>query len=127
MWKSVRMQSMITNLFKSALYINFIIIEYLALTPQHIEVLDGLWDKQNHFSAFFVLFILLSFAYTHFSTLKKIALLLLIGFQIEAIQYFIPGRSSSFMDIVADSIGIIIGVIVYRMICWLRKSFKRLL
>lgn len=127
MWKSVRMRSMITNLFKSALYINLIVIEYLALTPQHIEVLDCLWDKQNHFTAFFVLFILLSFAYTHFSTLKKIALLLLIAFQIEAIQYFIPGRSSSFMDIVADSIGIIIGVIVYRMICWLRESFKRLL
>lgn len=127
MWKSVKMRSIISNLFKSALYINFIVIEYLALTPQHIEVLDGLWDKQNHLTAFFVLFILLSFAYAHFSTLKKIALLLLVGFQIEAIQYFIPGRSSSFMDIVADSIGIIIGVIVYRMLCWLRESFKRLL
>ncbi|MDP3588113.1 MAG: VanZ family protein [Sulfuricurvum sp.] len=121
------MRSTITNLFKSALYINFIVIEYLALTPQHIEVLDGLWDKQNHFIAFFVLFILLSFAYTHFSTRKKIALLLLVGFQIEATQYFIPGRSSSFMDIVADSIGIIIGVIVYKFICSSRESFKRLL
>lgn len=114
-------------LLKISFFMTFGMIEYLALTPQHIEVLDGLWDKQNHFTAFFVLFILLSFAYAHFSTLKKIALLLLVGFQIEAIQYFIPGRSSSFMDIVADSIGIIIGVIVYRMICWLRESFKRLL
>ena len=127
MWKFAIMPSMKTNLFKSVLYINLFVIEYLALTPQHIEALDGLWDKQNHFIAFFVLFMLLSFAYTHFSTLKKIALLLLVGFQIEAIQYFIPGRSSSFMDIVADSIGIIIGVIVYRVICSSRESFKRLL
>lgn len=113
-------------LFKTTFYINFFIIEYLALTPQHIEVLDGLWDKQNHFIAFFALYVLLSFAYSHFLILKKIAFLLLIGFQIEATQYFIPGRSSSAMDIIADSVGIIIGIIVCRAICSSRESFRRL-
>ena len=104
-----------TSLFKMALILNFFIIEYLALTPQHIEILDGLWDKQNHFFAFFVLYILLSFAYQNLSILTKIGLLLLVGFQIEATQYFIPGRFFSLLDIVADSIGIVIGMIVYRL------------
>jgi len=116
-----------TALFKTTFYINFFIIEYLALTPQHIAVLDGLWDKQNHFIAFFALYVLLSFAYSHFSTLKKIALLLLFGFQIEATQYFIPGRFFSILDIVADGIGIIIGIIVCRIVCSSRESFRRLL
>ncbi len=115
------------TLFKTSFFITFGVIEYLALTPQHIEVLDGLWDKQNHFIAFFVLFVLLSFMYSHFSTLKKTLLLLLVGFQIEATQYFIPGRSSSLMDIVADSVGIIIGIIVCRAIYSSRESFRRLL
>jgi len=116
-----------TTLFKTSFFITFGVIEYLALTPQHIEVLDGLWDKQNHFIAFFALYVLLSFAYSHFSTLKKIVLLLLFGFQIEVTQYFIPGRFFSLMDIVADSVGIIIGIIVCRIVCSSRESFRRLL
>lgn len=114
-------------LFKISFFITFVVIEYLALTPQHIEVIEGFWDKQNHFIAFFALYVLLSFAYSHFSTRKKIALLLLVGFQIEATQYFIPGRFFSTLDIIADSIGIIIGIIVCSAICSSRESFRRLL
>jgi VanZ family protein len=56
--------------------------------------------------------------------LKKIGILLLIGFQIEITQYFIPGRFFSLMDIVADSIGIAIGILVWQMIYWLRQRLK---
>ncbi|MFH0710377.1 MAG: VanZ family protein [Pseudomonadota bacterium] len=114
-----------TIFFKSALFGNFSVIEYLALTPQHIEAMDGMWDKQNHFVAFFVLFILISFAYNHFSEVKKIALLLLVGFQIEVTQYFIPGRFFSTLDIVADSIGILIGVVLWRGMRSSRWGIKR--
>lgn len=104
-----------TTFFKIVLLITFFVIEYLALTPQPIEVLDGLWDKQNHFAAFFVLYILLSFSYQNFSSFSKIGLLLFVGFQIEATQYFIPGRFFSVLDIVADGIGIAMGVAMYRL------------
>jgi len=110
-----------TNLFKIAFYSNFLVIEYLTLTPQHIEIIDGLWDKQNHFIAFFVLYVLLSFAYQNFSILKKIGILLFVGLQIEVTQYFIPGRFFSTLDIVADSIGIIIGVVVYKYVSKIKK------
>lgn len=89
-------------------------IEYLALTPQHIEIVEGFWDKQNHFLAFFVLYVLLSESYTRFSVRKKGFLLVLVGIQIEITQYFIPGRFFSLLDILADSIGIAIGFAIHQ-------------
>lgn len=103
-------------LFKTSFFVTFGVIEYLALTPQHIELVEGFWDKQNHFIAFFVLYILLSLAYKYFSVQKKIALLVFVGVQIEVMQYFIPGRFFSTLDIVADSIGIAIGFVIHRYI-----------
>lgn len=89
-------------------------IEYLALTPQHIQIIESFWDKQNHFLAFFVLYILLTYAYTTVSVSKKVVLLILMGFQIEVMQYFIPGRFFSLLDIVADTIGIAIGFAIHQ-------------
>jgi len=109
------------DLFKLVFFTTFLVIEYLALTPQHIEVLEGLWDKQNHFSAFFVLYVLLSFAYQNFQVLKKIGILLLIGLQIEMTQYFIPGRFFSTLDILADGVGIAVGVVVYKYVSKIKK------
>ena len=103
-------------LFKISFFITFGVIEYLALTPQHIEVIEGFWDKQNHFIAFFVLTILLSLAYSHLTAIKKFGLLVLMGFQIEIMQYFIPGRFFSLLDIVADSIGIVVSIVIWRMV-----------
>lgn len=108
-------------LFKISFFITFGVIEYLALTPQHIEVIEGFWDKQNHFIAFFVLALLLGLAYSQLTAIKKFGLLLLMGFQIETMQYFIPGRFFSLLDVVADSIGILMGMVVLRMIDTLRK------
>ncbi len=112
---------MSTTLFKIVLVLTFLVIEYLALTPQHIEVIEGLWDKQNHFIAFLVLYVLLSIAYERLTTLKKIGMLVFVGFQIEITQYFIPGRFFSLMDIVADSIGIAMGIALYRLFNGVRQ------
>lgn len=105
-----------TNFFKTAFYTAFLGTEYLALTPQNIEMVESFWDKQNHFIAFFTLYVLLSLAYKHLSTRLKVILLVLVGFQIEITQYFIPNRYFSLMDIVADGIGIVIGIGIYRLI-----------
>ena len=108
-------------LLKISFFITFGVIEYLALTPQHIEVIEGFWDKQNHFIAFFVLTILLGLAYSQLTAIKKFGLLLLMGFQIETMQYFITGRFFSLLDVVADSIGIVMGMVVLKMIDALYK------
>lgn len=101
------------TLQKIVFYIAFGAIEYLALTSRHIEIVESFWDKQNHFIAFCTLYVLLSLAYSRFSTRLKILLLLLVGIQIEITQYFIPARSFSVMDVVADSVGIVIGIGIY--------------
>lgn len=102
-------------MIKSAFYINLLIIEYLALTPQHIEIVEGFWDKQNHFMAFFVLYLLFSFAYKNLTTVEKTIILLFVGFQMEIIQYFIPGRFFSLLDIVADGVGIVIAIVLLKL------------
>jgi len=101
------------KLYKAMFYGCLVSIEYLATTTQQIKVIEHTWDKANHFIAFMTLYILLSFAYKHLSRKMKVLILLAFGMQIEIVQSFIPGRDFSGFDVVADSIGITIGFIVY--------------
>ncbi len=105
-----------TILYKALFFFHLSVIEYLALTPRHIEIIESFWDKQNHFVAFLVLYLLLGLAYRNFSTAKKTAAMTLIAFQIEIVQYFIPGRCFSLLDIAADAVGVIAGILVCRFI-----------
>jgi VanZ family protein len=101
---------LIDKIYKIAFFSALAVIEFLATTTQHIAVVEHIWDKANHFSAFFVLYILLSLAY-EFKTLTKVLLLLAFGMQIEIVQSFIDGRYFSLLDVVADSVGIFLGVV----------------
>ncbi|MDQ7068633.1 MAG: VanZ family protein [Sulfurimonas sp.] len=100
-------------MLKALFFFTLISIEYLATTSVHIGIVESMWDKSNHFTAFFTLYILLSLAYPQLPTLKKFFLLLIFGVQIELVQEFIGRSSFSALDVVADMIGIMIGVIIY--------------
>lgn len=102
------------NSFRVYLFICTVAIEFLATTTQHIEVMESMWDKANHFTAFFTLYILLSFSFKNLNIVAKSIILVAFGVQIEIVQSFIDGRSASFLDVVADSIGILIGVVFYK-------------
>lgn len=110
------------NIFRLMFFVCLASIEFLATTTMKIEIVESVWDKANHFIAFFVLYILLSFAYKNLSLFMKVLILLGFGIQIEIVQSFIDGRSASFLDIVADSIGITIGIIGFFFI--LRSFYK---
>jgi VanZ family protein len=101
-----------------------IIIEYLATTTREMILVESIWDKANHFMAFFVLYVIFSMAYENISLLKKVLLLILFGWQIEIVQSFIPGRFYSLYDIVADTIGILIGVIACYSYEYLKKRVR---
>jgi len=101
------------ELFRLYLLFTVGVIEFLATTTIKIEVIESFWDKANHFSAFFVLYILLSLAFRELSIIAKIVILLLYGLQIEVVQSFIDGRFFSLLDVVADSVGIGLGVLFY--------------
>ena len=104
---------MLHKISKYLFFISLIAIEYLATTTREIEVIQNSWDKANHFVAFMVLYVLISFGYRYLVLYKRVVILLVFAIQIEIVQYFIPSRCFSFLDVVADGVGIVIGYIIF--------------
>ncbi len=100
------------NAWRIYLLICLIAIEYLATTKIHIEIVENIWDKSNHFIAFFTLYILLSFAYRNLSRVVRFVLLIAFGLQIEIVQELIGRSHFSTLDVLADSIGLLIGFLL---------------
>lgn len=109
-------------IFRAILVINLLAIEFLATTSREIEVIQNSWDKANHFFAFMVLYILLTLSFKYFSLLQRVLLLFLYAVQIEVVQYFIPNRYFSLLDIFADMVGVLIGYLVLK---FFKGSFMR--
>ena len=82
------------------------------------------WDKLLHVIEYFVLGIL---GYRAYENRYKYITIIISMFGIffgcidEIWQSFIPGRYPSYYDVIADGIGVILGVITIRMI---KKQFK---
>ncbi|MBO7475453.1 MAG: VanZ family protein [Campylobacter sp.] len=111
------------NVFKFAFFACLIVIEFLATTSREVAINGLFWDKINHAFAFFVLFILANFAFK----IRKIWIifwLIIFGLQIEIVQSFLPNREFSFLDIVADFIGICIGFFATKIYEFWRKNGK---
>ena len=104
------------TLFRVLFLICILSIEFLATTTIEIKVVENSWDKLNHFFAFFTLYILLSLAFREWNILKKALLLLIFGMQIEVVQHFIEGRFFSLLDVFADSVGILLGVLFHTLV-----------
>jgi VanZ family protein len=68
--------------------------------------------KWTHFLAFAVLALLLRLAY-RISSIQTTAVLLFYALFIEFSQYFTPNRCAEALDVVADVIGIAIGLLLY--------------
>ncbi len=85
----------------------------LAIMPQDMAPsFQSLSDKTLHFIAFAVLALLLNLSYK-MAWWKSVVYLLLYACFIEFSQYFTPNRCAEWMDIVADAIGIGLGLVVY--------------
>ncbi len=101
--------------FRTLFFSALISISILAILPDYngLPPIVSVSDLLNHAAAFSVLTILYAFAYSH--TPKRIAITLIAyGGLIEAVQAFLPTRYASFEDIVADSVGIIVGVLIMK-------------
>ena len=83
--------------------------------PLHITLFT--WDKFLHFFEYFILGILASRAYRFkYNRIVLSILGIIFGCFDEIWQSFIPGRSSSYYDVVADGIGVICGIIIFNFI-----------
>ena len=111
--------------FSAAFFFIFLIaIEYLALTPAQIKLIENSWDKANHFIAFAALYVTLHFGFCRLNLGAKVAILLAYGIQIEIAQSFVPNRYFSMLDVVADGIGIVFGVLAARILGRILDRFR---
>jgi VanZ family protein len=105
---------------KIAFFSALIIISTLAFIPDYsgLPPIASFSDKLNHTAAFTVLFLLYRFAFTH-STQRILMSLLFYALFIEVVQAFLPTREASLEDIFADSIGLVLGILLGR---WIEKK-----
>jgi VanZ family protein len=98
------------SLWRTAFWLCFGLTAYLSLLPQ--EFLPSginIWDKLSHSIAFAALALSAALGWPERDFFRSVLLpLLLFGVFIEVIQYFIPGREFSLLDMLADVVGIII-------------------
>lgn len=84
------------------------VVLVLALVPSNTSLPTTGWDKSNHFLAFGVLAFLAHKSYKpNFYTL--FFGLFIYGGTIELLQSLTPTRSGEITDLIADSVGILIG------------------
>lgn len=106
------------NMLKQYLYnlsflFTFIIITFISFLPNynHLPDIASFSDYLNHFTAFFVLSFLFHKAYN--AQNQQIFLYLFIyGCSIEIIQYFLPNRVFGLDDILVDSLGIFVYILL---------------
>jgi VanZ family protein len=94
-------------------------LAWLPLGPP--QVFDSHGDKINHVLAFAVLYLLLWRAYA-MSVLKTSALLVLYGFLLEAVQFFLPLRTFEWMDLGADILGVGLGMALAGLVMALKPA-----
>ena len=93
--------------FRVVLAITVVVILLLATTQMDYPYTQGLSDKFTHPFAFLVLSLLVDFSFPESRLgVLKISALLVYGLLIEAIQYFLPYRDASVLDLVMDAAGI---------------------
>lgn len=86
-------------------------LNWQLLTPVTIIQAGG-WDKLYHFSAFFVLSNMLALGWQRLNPMQLFSGLLIYAALTEILQHFIPGRSFSVMDWVADGMGVVAGILL---------------
>jgi VanZ family protein len=99
-----------TTGWRAALAVLVVAVCGLAFTPVPPPEADTGWDKANHVLAFAVL---TACAVRAFPAAGAVALAvtgLAFGGFIEGVQSQIPGRSAEWADVLADAVGIAIGL-----------------
>jgi VanZ family protein len=110
------------KLFLVSLILVFIGIAILSLLPPKSIEKIGEHDKINHFIAYAVLSLNVGLVVKKLKTyLLYLPLLIGYGILLEYCQGFVPGRQPSWLDALANSIGVSIGCVLY-LISTMRKK-----
>ena len=100
--------------WRIALVLLVLVVTWLAVVPMPPRALTTGWDKLNHASAFGALALTarLAFPLGRIAAWRIVIALIAYGGLIEIVQLFVPGRDSDWADLLADSIGVGIGLLV---------------
>lgn len=109
------------NYYKFIFFTNIFVIVLLSVYPGSLlgliffgndDVLPGS-DKLHHFVAYFITTIFGLLAYSQKNIFFQLSFsLLLLGSILEIIQIWIPNRSFEFLDMLSNTSGVVIGLIV---------------
>lgn len=90
-----------------------VMVCWLAFSPDPPPAADTGWDKANHALAFAVLGFTAEFAFwpLRWRRWTNVVGLLGLGVVIELVQTRIPGRSGEWPDLLADAVGLALGLL----------------
>jgi VanZ family protein len=98
----------------------------LSLTPAPPQALLTFSDKLLHSAGYLALYLSCSFAYPQPATVnRKLFFLFFYSILIELIQHFIPQRSFSFLDILANGFGLLSGVALFTIFQFIQSKRKK--
>ena len=102
-----------SRLFQILLFLALCIILAVATSKSDLTSAAGISDKFAHILTFVLLGLLVRPAFPLWrNRLQPYLWLLSYGLGIEVIQYFIPWRSFSLLDLAADALGILLSVLM---------------
>jgi len=111
------------RLWRGVLVLLVAAICVLAFMPVPPQTLSSGWDKLNHAFAFATLAVTAGHGFPGRRRIAGIAVALVaFGGFIEVVQAFVPGRSSEWADLLADGVGIAVGLAVLEAVQRLRGS-----
>lgn len=109
---------MSTRLARIALFCGILIVCLIAFNPNTRSLPSTGWDKLNHLLAFATLGLAAWWAYPA-ARWQGVAALLGFGVLIELVQSQIPAHTADPADVLADVLGLAVGVCVAR---WMRRK-----
>lgn len=99
---------------------------YLGLTPSPENSVPMFNDKVMHLTGYFIAGGSISFAFPLWKLWQRASFLILFSICIETGQHFMPPRTFDFFDIVANSSGVILGLLCVALLTEKTKWFNQL-
>ncbi len=107
-----------------------LMITYFSLTPIEPKIYTSIKDivstskvdEISHFTGYLILFVIAKKVHTKSNYLTCAIICCIYSFSIECIQYFIPNRDFEGIDMLANALGICLGVIIYKL--FIEKYFE---
>lgn len=110
-WHIIETLLRMRRLWQAVLVVSIGAILFLATTSASYPIPAPANDKVNHIIAFIELTIVTRLAWPRLSAYWYVPALLGFGFALEAVQATLPYRHFSMADVLADAIGIAIGLL----------------